>query len=155
PVRNARFGGPLLPARRGLPSPVARVCAFSPTPEGASVSPLPPSRVAREVLATRSCSARHANPASALHLRTPADGLHVCAVVLPGSVDEAGGTKRCDANARPRYRRPMMKRWMVLLILSGACQPQPAPQGPPGAGPESAQARWWCVYSEDGYSSNC
>ena len=49
----------------------------------------------------------------------------------------------------------MMKRWMVLLIVGGACQPQPAPQGPPGAGPESAQARWWCVYSDDGYSSNC
>jgi hypothetical protein len=49
----------------------------------------------------------------------------------------------------------MMKRWMVLLIVGGACQPQPAPQGPAGAGPEAANARWWCVYSQDGYSSNC
>jgi hypothetical protein len=49
----------------------------------------------------------------------------------------------------------MMKRWMVLSIVAGACQPQPAPQGPPGAGPESAHARWWCVRAEDGYSSNC
>jgi hypothetical protein len=49
----------------------------------------------------------------------------------------------------------MLKRWMALLIVSGACQPQPAPQGPPGVGPESAQAHWWCVFSDDGYASNC
>jgi hypothetical protein len=46
-----------------------------------------------------------------------------------------------------------MKRWMVLLIVSGACQPQPAPAA--YAGGEAANARWWCVYSQDGYSSNC
>lgn len=50
---------------------------------------------------------------------------------------------------------------MAILILSGACSghQQEAVQAPsgttaPGAGPID-KARWWCVDSEDAFSSRC
>jgi len=51
----------------------------------------------------------------------------------------------------------MMKPWMVLLIVCGACDPQPAQPGPRMAGQdiEAERTPWWCVYSADGYASNC
>jgi hypothetical protein len=48
----------------------------------------------------------------------------------------------------------MTKRWLLMLIVTGACERQPAQPGPRVAGPDD-QARWWCVDAADGYSSNC
>lgn len=45
---------------------------------------------------------------------------------------------------------------MAVLIVSAACSAQPAEvQAPPGGAAGRAAARWWCVYSVDGYASHC
>jgi hypothetical protein len=49
----------------------------------------------------------------------------------------------------------MAKRWIALLILCGACQPQPAARSPGEQSIPGDQAPWWCAYATDGFSSNC